>query len=81
MTQREPLSLEAFQAMLAELLDVDVARLSPETHFVTDLGADSLDMLEMLLRLEELGIDLTLDSARQIQTVGDAYRYYQQRAR
>ncbi len=81
MTQREPLSLEAFQAMLAELLDVDATQLSPDTHFVTDLGADSLDMLEMLLRLEELGIDLSLDAAREIQTVGDAYRCCQQQSR
>ncbi len=80
MTQLEPLSFEAFQAMLAELLDVNVDQLSLGTYFVTDLGVDSMRMLQMLLLLEEMGLELPLDAAWQIQTVGDAYRHYQQQA-
>ncbi len=80
MTQLEPLSFEAFQAMLAELLDVNVDQLLPGTYFVTDLGVDSMRMLQMLLLLEEMGLELPLDAAWQIQTVGDAYRHYQQQA-
>ena len=78
MTHLEPLSFEAFQAMLANLLKVDVAQVTPEAYFITDLGVDSIRMVQMLLRLEEMGIELSLESAWQIQTVGDAYRYYQQ---
>lgn len=78
MSQREALSFEAFQAVLAELLNVDVARLRPEAYFITDLGVDSLRMVEILLRLEELGLELSPDLAWQIQTVGDAYRHYQE---
>ncbi len=78
MTSLEPLSFEDFQAMLAGLLKVDVAQLTPEAYFVTDLGVDSLRMVEVLLRLEEMGVELSLELAWRIQTVGDAYRYYQQ---
>jgi len=78
MTHLDPLSFEAFQAMLADLLKVDVAQVTPEAYFITDLGVDSLRMVKMLLRLEEMGIELSLELAWQIQTVGDAYRYYQQ---
>jgi acyl carrier protein len=77
-SQPEPLSFEAFQAMLADLLKVDVARVQPEATFVTDLGVDSLRLLEMMLRLERMGIRLPLESLWQIQTVDDSYRYYRQ---
>ena len=78
MTHLEPLSFEAFQAMLADLLNVDVAQVTPEAYFITDLGLDSIRMLEILLCLEEMGVELSLELAWRIQTVGDAYRYYQQ---
>jgi len=73
----EPLSFEDFQAMLADLLNVDVAQLTPEAYFITDLGIDSLRMIQVLLQLEQRGLKLSLESAWRIQTVGDAYRYYQ----
>ena len=79
MTSLEPLSFEDFRAMLADLLNVDLVQLTPEAYFITDLGVDSIRMVQMLLRLEEMGIELSFESAWQIQTVGDAYRYYQQR--
>lgn len=78
MTQAEPLSFEAFQAMLAELLHLDAALLQPEAYFITDLGVDSLRLVEILLRLEELGLEIAPDLAWQIHTVGDAYEYYRQ---
>lgn len=78
MTHLEPLSFEVFQEMLADLVKVDVAQLTPEAYFITDLGVDSIRMLEVLLRLEEMGVELSLELAWQIQTVGDAYRYCEQ---
>lgn len=80
MTQFEPLSFEHFQAMLSELLTIDADRLKPEAYFITDLGVDSIRMVEVLLRLEELGLELDPHLAWEIQTVGDAYRYYQEKA-
>lgn len=76
MPQSEPLSFVAFQAILAELLKVDTVRLRPEAYFITDLGVDSLRLVEILLRLEELGVEISPDLAWEIQTVGDAYEYY-----
>jgi acyl carrier protein len=78
MSQLEPLSFAAFQATLAELLNLDRAQIKPEAYFITDLGVDSLRMAEILLRLEELGLELSPDLVWQIQTVADAYRYYQE---
>ena len=78
MSYSEPLSFEAFRALLADLLAADVERLRPEAYFIADLGADSLRLAEVLLQLEEMGVELDLSSTWQIQTVGDAYRYYQE---
>jgi acyl carrier protein len=78
MPQLEPLSFEAFQTMLADVLALDVAQVRPEAYFITDLGVDSIRMVEVLLRLEEMGLELSPDATWQIQTVGDAYRYYQE---
>jgi acyl carrier protein len=65
--------------MVAEVLDVDAARLTPDTYFITDLGVDSLRLADILLRLEELGVEVSPDLAWEVQTVGDAYRIYQER--
>lgn len=77
----ELLSFEAFQAMLADMLNVDTAQLTPEAYFITDLGIDSLRMIQVLLQLEQMGFKLSLESVWRIQTVGDAYRYYQEQVR
>jgi len=77
MSQVEALSFEAFQAMLAELLHLDAALFRPEAYFITDLGVESLRLAEILLYLEELGLEISPDLAWQIQTVADAYEYYQ----
>ncbi len=63
--------------MLAGLLDVDAARLTPDAYFITDLGVDSLRLADIMLRLEELGVEVSPDLAWEVQTVGDAYRVYQ----
>lgn len=80
MARLEPLSFPAFQALVAELLDVDPARLDPAAYFITDLGVDSLRLADLLLRLEDLGVEVSPDLAWEVQTVGDAYRVYQAQA-
>ena len=47
-----------------------------ESHFINDLGADSLDTVELVLELEdEFGIDIPDDQAEKLLTVGDVYSY------
>ena len=75
-----PLRFEEFQNLVAGVLDLDPAQVTPEAYFITDLGVDSIHLVEILLRLEKLGLPLTPDLAWRIQTVGDAYRYYQEQA-
>jgi acyl carrier protein len=74
------LTFEAFQAMLSELLNVEASRITPEAYLVTDLGLDSIRLVELLLRLEALGVELSPELAWRIQTVADAYHYYQEQA-
>ena len=78
MSRADSLSFKDFQALLADLLNLNAARITPEAYFITDLGVDSIRMVEVLLRLEEMGLDVSPDLAWEIPTVGDAYRYYQQ---
>ena len=74
----ERLSFAEFQATLAELLGLRAEQLRPEASFVADLGVDSLRMVGVLLRLQEIGLDLPPELAWQMHTVDDAYRFYQQ---
>ncbi len=58
--------------IVAEVLDVDVETLTPETDFVKDLMADSLDRVEIMMRLEdEFSISIPDDVAAEINTIGD----------
>ena len=59
--------------IVAEQLGVDKEKISKETSFVNDLGADSLDTVELVMELEE-EFDITIpdDAAEKIQTVGEA---------
>ncbi len=70
------LSFDQFKAVLAEVLMVDPAKLVPEAYFITDLAVDSIRMVELLLRIEEMGFKIPPDAAWEIQTVGDAYDFY-----
>ena len=78
MTAPVPLSSDAFRDMIADALGLDVARVTPEAYFIADLGVDSIRMIEILLRLEEMNIRVSPELAWQIHTVDDAYRYYQE---
>lgn len=66
-------------SIVAEQLGVDKEKVTPETHFVNDLGADSLDTVELVMELEEeFDIDIPDDSAEKIQTVGQAIDFIEQ---
>lgn len=62
--------------IVAEQLGVEKDKISRETHFVNDLGADSLDTVELVMELEEeFDISIPEDSAEKIQRVGEAIDY------
>lgn len=62
--------LEKIQAMLAEALNLPIEKVTPDAKIVDDLGADSLDIIELLSQLEdEYGV--TIDEVENIVTVAD----------
>ena len=71
-----PMSFEEFRRVLAEVLLVDEAKLTPEASFLNDLMVDSIRWLEMALTIERLGVQIPTEALWDIQTVGDSYEYY-----
>ncbi len=64
--------LEKVQAMLAEALNIPVEKVLPESKIIDDLGADSLDVVELLSTLEdELGIIIPDEDVENLSTVAD----------
>jgi acyl carrier protein len=76
MTEAESsnLTFEEFRSLIAEELQVDEEKIVPEASFFSDLCVDSIRMVDMMLRLEELGLSIPLEDAWQIETVEDAYQ-------
>jgi acyl carrier protein len=67
--------------IVAEQMGVDKGKVSPETSFVNDLGADSLDTVELVMELEdEFDISIPDEDAEKIQTVGQAIQYIEEHA-
>ena len=66
---------------LAEELEVDLERISDRTRFKEDLDADSLDLYELVMELEDnYGITVSEEQAAEIRTVGDAVDFVVQHA-
>ncbi len=64
---------EKVKKIIAEKLSVDLAEVVPEASFVDDLGADSLDLVELIMSMEEeFDTDISDEDAEQITTVKDA---------
>jgi acyl carrier protein len=74
MTKDEVLKL--VRAHLAEELEVDAAEIGEETRFKEDLDADSLDLYELVMELEDrYGVAVSEEQATRIKTVGDAVAF------
>ena len=73
--------LDKLRSMLAEQFGVEADTITEETSFEQDLGADSLDIVDLSMALEEeFGVEeLTEDEIASIVTVGDLVRYLQGR--
>jgi len=68
--------MDKIKKIIAEQLGVDETEITPESHFIDDLGADSLDTVELVMALEEeFGIEIPDEDAEKIQTVGDVAKY------
>ena len=64
------------KAVVVEQLNVNEGEVKPESKFVDDLGADSLDVVELVMALEEkFEIEIPEEEAEKIQTVGDVVAY------
>ena len=64
------------KSIIVEQLGVDEEEVTPDASFVDDLGADSLDTVELVMAFEEeFGCEIPDDAAEQIQTVGDAVKF------
>lgn len=67
------MEFEKLQNIIAEVLNVDASDITMDTTFVDDLGADSLDVFQIIMGIEEeFDIEIANEAAESIATVGDA---------
>lgn len=67
------MELDKLREVIAGVLSVDPNEITPETTFMEDLGADSLDVYQIIMGIEEaFDIEITAEKAERISTVGEA---------
>jgi acyl carrier protein len=67
--------------IVIEHLEAPAEKISEKASFIDDLGADSLDLVELVMAFEEeFGIEIPDDATERIQTVGDAVKYITERS-
>jgi len=74
-------SEDQVKEIIARELEVETKQLTPDAKFIEDLGADSLDIVELVMALEEeFGLDIPDEEADKLKTVGDAMNYLKSHA-
>ncbi|MDZ4806606.1 MAG: acyl carrier protein [Candidatus Eisenbacteria bacterium] len=72
---------EKVREIIVEQLGVAADQVKPEARFIDDLGADSLDTVELIMALEEeFGVEIPDEDAEKMVTVGDALNYLKEHA-
>ena len=67
------MEMEKLKKIIAEVLGADPAEINENTSFVDDLAADSLDILEIIMQIQDVfGIEVPQDEAINVKTVGEA---------
>ncbi len=67
---------EKIKSIIVEQLGVEESEVTPEADFIDDLGADSLDTVELVMAFEEeYGIEISDEHAEKLRTVGDVEKY------
>ena len=75
------MTLEKVQAIIADQLDIDADKINENTSLSEDLGADSLDIVEMMMSIEEeFGIEINDDDAKEFKVIADLIAYIDARA-
>ncbi len=75
-------AVEKVKQIISEQLGVDEGEVTPSASFVDDLGADSLDQVELVMALEEaFDVEIPDEDAEKIRTVQDAIEYIDKRAK
>jgi len=70
------------KAIIVDKLGVEESEVTPEASFTNDLGADSLDTVELIMEFEkEFGLSIPDDEAEKITTVGDAISYIEAKSK
>lgn len=72
---------EQVRALIAKQLEVEEGKVVAEASLIDDLGADSLDAVELVMAIEEeFGLEIPDEEAEQLQRVGEVIRYVEARA-
>jgi acyl carrier protein len=68
--------------VVSKNLDIDKARITEESNFVDDLGADSLDQVELVMAFEEeFNVEIPDEAAEKIRTISDAVKYIKENSK
>ncbi len=69
-------TFDEIKAIIVDLLGVDEAKIKPEARFREDLEADSLDLVELIMKFEDVfGTEISDEDAQKITTVGEAVKF------
>ena len=73
--------VDKIRQIIAKQLRIDASKITPDSNIIEDLGADSLDLVEMLMSIEDsLGIVVSDDDAAGLKTVGDVTAFLERAA-